>query len=200
MERIPVVLLIDDTESMRLRVQTGESKIAYVSEWVRELFQEASEFHHGQGIDIAVVTFGGSVTVERDFRPINQQPPPELSASGLASLDSGILRTLELYANRNESYRELGYAHTPLSLFLISDGENVDLETGGLAQKSLRSGLRERMVDEFVTLGVPGAQFEVPDRLGELCPGDDSSRQVRTWGAKLDEFRFNEWHKIQDFS
>jgi uncharacterized protein YegL len=76
-------------------------------------------------VELAVVTFGGSVTII-DFVPADAFQPPTLAAQGSTPMGGAVQKALMLLRERKDAYKCNGLDYFRPWLFLISDGAPTD--------------------------------------------------------------------------
>ena len=98
-ERIPVVLLVDRSESMRRdpgpSQQDSRSNIERVNETVQKLSGNEGVVGPSTTIDVAFVSFASDVEVEHQFTPVQEWSPPALT-NNLYSISRAVMRAIEL--------------------------------------------------------------------------------------------------------
>jgi uncharacterized protein YegL len=77
-------------------------------------------------IEVAVMTFGGSVSKVRDFTPADKFDAPNLIAGGATPMGQAISEGIELVKDRKAVYRSSGVPYYQPWVFLITDGEPTD--------------------------------------------------------------------------
>jgi uncharacterized protein YegL len=149
--RCPWVLLLDASRSM------AGAPIAALNEGLRGFAEElAKDELARQRVELAVVTFGGTVQVVQDFAPADSVSLPELRAGGPAPLGSGVLKALDLIAARKAELHARGVAYYRPWLFLVSDGppRGEALDVTRQAVQRLRA---EEAADRVFFFAVGGA-------------------------------------------
>lgn len=162
------VLLLDTSGSM------GGAKIAALNEGLRLFLRETGgDPLASKRVDLAVVTFGGEVSVLHDFAPVTEYAADlSLAVQGSTPMGLALERGLEMLETRKATYRQQGTDYYRPWLFLITDGEPTDMHPGDArwlaVAKTLREGVSARRF-AFFAVGVEGANME---RLRQLCPED----------------------------
>lgn len=107
-KRVPNLFLLDTSASMRKETEDGNGDsrpaIDILNDGLQMFCDEiGDDFEAKEGVDVSVVTFGGGVNVEQDFRPVKDwmgnSSPPTLSAGGKTPMCEAITEGL---ANLNE--------------------------------------------------------------------------------------------------
>ncbi len=120
-QRTPLVLLLDTSSSM-----AGEP-IKELNRGLALLRQELqADPQARRAVEIAVVTFGGAVTVVNDFFPAAHFATSDLVATGNTPLGGAVLKGLELVQARKRQLRESATSYTRPWMFLITDGAPTD--------------------------------------------------------------------------
>lgn len=76
--------------------------------------------------EVAIITFGGEVTVAHDFSTVDAFTPPSLTASGDTPMGAAITEAINLVTARKKVYRDNGIAYYRPWIFLITDGGPTD--------------------------------------------------------------------------
>jgi uncharacterized protein YegL len=77
-------------------------------------------------VELAMVTFGGSVTAT-DFVVATAFEPPSLTANGGTPMGAAVRKSLDLLRERKEMYKRNGLDYFRPWLFLITDGAPTDV-------------------------------------------------------------------------
>jgi uncharacterized protein YegL len=117
-------------------------------------------------VEIAIVTFGGTVQVAQQFVTPEYFTPPILTATGETPMASGIIMGLDLLRSRKDEYKAGGIGYYRPWVFMITDGAPTDVNTPQWpeAVKRIQEG-EDRKAFSFFAVGVEGADFQ---RLQEL--------------------------------
>lgn len=173
--RIPIVLLVDVSESMNTVIQTRQGRIKprieQVNDHLSKFSKKSAPLPDGRSpesmVELAVVTFGEEVNIIQPFTLFEHWTPPTLSASGKAPLKDGLIRAADVGVDQEEQYRDRGIQFQAPQLFLISDGEHIDIEKkdGRVVRDLLETGIEKRRISSFVRIGVGGADFSTLDMI-----------------------------------
>lgn len=119
--RCPCVLLLDTSYSM------DGDKIDQLNLGL-EAFQRAisTDLVALKRVEIAVVTFGGGVTVAQPFTTVDRLSMPRLTAEGDTPMGEAILKGLDLLADRKRDYQAAGVPFFRPWVWVISDGASTD--------------------------------------------------------------------------
>lgn len=163
--RVPCVLLLDTSYSM-----TGEP----IRELNAGLVQYRDELQldsiASRRVEIAIVTFGGDVSLEQDFVTARQFSPPTLSASGGTPMAEAIMQGVKHLEDRKLVYQQNGVAYYRPWIFLITDGEpNGSPAAWNLACKAVRLGEQQSKFT-FFSVGTGDADFDKLRELGASKP------------------------------
>ncbi len=125
-QRSPCVYLLDVSGSMT-REDKGVRAIDQLSDGLK-IFRESisSDSVASKRVEVAVVTFGGEVTILQDFVPVEFFNPPPLTATGMTPMGQAIDCAMDLLNARKEMYKANGISYYRPWVFLISDGEPTD--------------------------------------------------------------------------
>ena len=119
--RCACVLLLDTSASM------SGARISELQEGLAVLKAElAQDLLARKRVELAIVTFGGSVRMLSEFTTVDQFEPPILHADGLTPLGAAVTVGLELVRTRKRVYRQNGIACYRPWVFLLTDGEPSD--------------------------------------------------------------------------
>ena len=112
-------------------------------------------------VEIAVVTFGGTVQVAQQFASPENFIPPALVATGETPMASAIITGLDLLKSRKDEYRAAGIGIYRPWVFLITDGAPTDMNTPQWPEAVARIQDGEgRKSFLFFSVGTEGADFE----------------------------------------
>jgi len=117
-QHIACVLLLDRSGSM------AGQKIQELNEGMRNFkksFEEMAEQDRG-AIDIAVISFGGDVRLDQDFRPSSAFTPTSYTADGGTPLGQALDMALQKIAERKDLYRQNSTPYYRSWVFCITDG------------------------------------------------------------------------------
>ena len=158
--RCPCVLLVDSSFSM-----SGEP-IRKLNEGLR-LFKEdvmTDELARNR-VEVAIVTFGGTVSVEQEYCVISDFQPPTIVANGNTPMGDAIAKGAELIETRKAEYKANGIGYFRPWVFLITDGEPTDLGWETKAEAARAGDADNKFI--FFGVAVEGANMET---LTEICP------------------------------
>jgi len=130
--------------------------------------------------ELAVVTFGGEVTVVQNFVSPGEFDLPVLRAGGKTPLGAAIHKGFDLIETRKRDYEARDLDHYRPWILTITDGEPTDLSE---VLESARARVRAAELKEqvaFFAVGVEGANMEKLARLSLRPP------------RKLKELKFEE--------
>lgn len=119
--RVPCVLVLDTSGSM------DGPKIDQLNAGVALCKSELlADPIAAKRVELAVVTFGGTVTVGCEFTTVDQFLPEHFVASGETPLGAAVLRAIDLVTERKAMYKQNGVAYYRPWIFLITDGAPTD--------------------------------------------------------------------------
>jgi uncharacterized protein YegL len=127
-------------------------------------------------VEIAIITFGGSVQTVQDFVSAGSFSAPSLSAGGGTPMGEAIALGLQLAKARKAEYRSGGVPYYQPWVFLITDGEPTDEWQS--AATLVKSDASDRAVT-FFAVGVGGANMQI---LSSITP-----RVLKLEGLKFAE-------------
>ena len=132
------VLLLDTSGSM------DGDKIARLNEALRAFKEEtAADELARKRVDLAVLTFGGTVNVAHDFCSIEDFEPTTLSAGGGTPLGEAILKAADMLEQRKQQYKSQGIDYYRPWMFMITDGAPTDMRPGDSVWNDVVARVRE---------------------------------------------------------
>ncbi|MDM8519774.1 VWA domain-containing protein [Anaerolineales bacterium HSG6] len=118
-------------------------------------------------VEIAVVTFGNGVNVEKDFVSAGHFEAPQLSASGLTPMGEAMNLSLDMIRQRKDTYKQNGVAYYRPWIFLITDGVPTD-EWQSAAQRVQQAEARKSVA--FFCVGVQNADMSTLSKITSRHP------------------------------
>ena len=189
--RVPCVLLLDTSASMNEVVgnydhATGETvmqdgqmynvvsggrtRIDLLNEGLVTLKDTlAADSLAGRRAEIAIVTFGGTVTTIQDFVTAENFQPPHLHTSGSTPMGRAILEGLEMISRRKATYRSAGISYYRPWIFLITDGGPDPGDPWQAAAAKVKEGEASKAF-AFFTVAVEGANMSVLSQISTRPP------------------------------
>lgn len=189
--RVPCVLLLDTSGSMATVVAnsgeaTGETifqdgqhynvvsggttRIDLLNEGLVTLKETlAADSLASRRAEIAIVTFGGTVTTIQDFVTAECFEPPHLQASGSTPMGQAILLALDMIAKRKATYRSAGVSYYRPWIFLITDGGPDPGDPWKAAAIQVKQGEASKSF-AFFTVAVEDANMDVLAQISSRPP------------------------------
>ncbi|TWW10816.1 hypothetical protein E3A20_05970 [Planctomyces bekefii] len=189
--RVPCVLLLDTSGSMaeivdnagELSGETGgqgaqlynvvvsrRSRIDLLNDGLFTLKEAlAADSLASRRAEIAVVTFGGTVTVVQDFVTAASFQPPRLHAGGNTPMGEAILIGLDMVTKRKATYRSAGVSHYRPWIFLITDGGPDPGDPWRSAAAQVKQGEAAKSF-AFFTVAVEGANTNILSQISTRPP------------------------------
>ncbi len=159
--RCAVALALDISGSM------GGQPIAELNAGLRELAQALkADKLAALRVELALVTFGGSVTII-DFVPADAFQPPTLAAHGSTPMGGAVQKSLALLRDRKDTYKHNGLDYFRPWLFLISDGAPTDVWEAAADQARQEE---ERKGVSVYAIGVQDADMQTLARFSAVRP------------------------------
>lgn len=161
--RCPSVLILDISGSMQgepiKQLQEG------VTVYRDSLFGDSLA---RKRVEVAIVTFGGSVQVVQTFTTAENFTAPALASTGDTPMGEAAVTALKLLADRKQEYKNAGIQYYRPWVFLITDGGPTDANSHHWsdAKEQIKQGEAGKKFS-FFCVGVEGADL---DRLKELNP------------------------------
>jgi uncharacterized protein YegL len=160
--RCPCVLLLDVSGSM-----AGQPIAELNSGLVLYRDELAADSLASKRVEIAIVTFGGSVDQVTAFATPDLFVPPTLVAGGDTPMGQAISRGIELVAQRKAEYRQNGIMYYRPWIFMITDGGPTD--DWSAAAPAVRKGEDSKSF-AFFAVGVQGANFDTLNKISVREP------------------------------
>jgi len=161
---VATVLLLDVSGSM-----SDQDKIRQLNEGLQIFKQEVcSDERACKRVELAVVTFGGSVQVVQGFSSIAGFEPEELKADGQTPMGKAILKSIEMIEQRKAYYKSNAIDYFRPWIFMITDGEPTDMAPDSPQWKEVVKAVREGEQNRkflFFAIGVEPANMELLARI-----------------------------------
>jgi uncharacterized protein YegL len=149
--RCPVILLLDASASMSDHIQELNRGVAAFKE---DLLSDAQA---SLSVELAIIRFGGSVSLIQDFVTIEDFTPPILTTGGSTPMGKALEMALDTLEKRKALYRDNSVPYYRPWVFLMTDGAPTD--DCQSAAKRLREAEDNRQL-LFFALGVTEADFD----------------------------------------
>lgn len=123
-------------------------------------------------VEVAIVTFGGTVDVVQDFVTVDQFTPPVLEATGgNTPMGTGVQKALDLVRDRKAVYKQNGIQYYRPWVFMITDGEPTgeDSSVWQTAAQRLQQEENHKGV-AFFAVGVQNANMEILGKISVRQP------------------------------
>lgn len=148
LQRAPTVLVLDTSGSMEKAVadSSGEKRprIDQLNRGLEIFKEEISNMTEVKDeVDVALVTFGGGVSVKQEFTPITEWEPPTLTEGGRTPMGEAIRKAFELINDRKEEYTDNGLAYNRPFIWVLTDGIPTDIEPGTEEWSNLREDIED---------------------------------------------------------
>lgn len=160
--RCASLLILDVSVSMggeRIR-QLNEGLVAYKDDL-------AGDGLARKRVEVAIVTFGGTVDVVQSFTTADTFVPPTLTVHGDTPMGQGVITGLNLLDERKREYRNNAVGYYRPWVFLMTDGGPTDINTPCWSEaiQRIKAGEAQKAFS-FFGVGVEDADME---RLSQLC-------------------------------
>ena len=160
--RCPCVLVLDTSASM------SGARIAELQHGIAQLKDELATDHLARKrVELAVITFGGSVRMPTDFVTVDSFDPPTLHADGLTPLGAAVMTALDAVGARKAIYRNNGIAYYRPWVFLLTDGEPSD--AWHAAARAVRDAEAAKAL-AFFAVGVGEANMDILRQIAVRAP------------------------------
>jgi len=158
-DKCPVVLLLDTSGSMR------GNPIKELNEGVNLLIKELlNDPEAKQRVEIAIITFGGTVQIVQDFKLPEDTNIPELKAGGSTPMGEAIEKGISLLNDRKRKLREQGVNYYRPWLVLITDGYPTDMKLGDNMYRRIKDHLYQQEKNKHLIswfFGTESADFNL---------------------------------------
>lgn len=160
--RAPCILVMDVSGSM------GGRPIAALNAGLHEYRDAVTQDPiAARRVEIAIVSFGGTVDMVQHFVEVSNFVPPQLVVSGDTPMATAVTRAILELEARKQSYRDAGIQFYRPWIFLFTDGGPTEGdEKWRVACEAVRRGEAEKKFT-FYAVGVEGADFS---KLAEISP------------------------------
>lgn len=160
--RCPCILLLDTSASMR------GAPIDELNAGLQVFKQElANDTLASLRVEVAIVTFGGTVEVVQDFINVSNFSPPVLNVAGNTPMGQAIHSALNLLSFRKDTYKNSGIAFYRPWLFMITDGAPTD-KWDDAAQRLREEEQNKKVM--FFSVGVRNADINILGQIGGRAP------------------------------
>jgi uncharacterized protein YegL len=161
--RCPSVLVLDVSASM------FGNKIASLNDGLRTYQEElVSDSLASKRVEVAVVTFGGTVERLSDFTAAAEFLPPTLIANGHTPMGEALNAAIDMIDERKRIYRENGIAYYRPWIFLITDGEPNDEWKSTISR--IKSGEESKQFSFFAVGVGDEANYDILAQLSTRQP------------------------------
>jgi len=161
--RCPCLLLLDVSYSMGT-----EGRIEQLNRGIKQFADElGNDSLASKRVEIAIVTFGGTVEIQQDFVSARDFRPEELEVSGATPMGEAINVCLDLLETRKKIYKNSGVTYYRPWVFVLTDGGPTDDWQGAAAR--MKNGEDAKKFTVF-GIGVSGADLNVLQALSSRKP------------------------------
>lgn len=158
--RCPVVLILDTSASME------GAPIEALNEGLASFkFDVEQDELAALRVEVAIITFGTTVSILQDFTTIDNFTAPQLETEGKTPLGEAIAAGLDLLDARKKIYREVGVQYYRPWIFLITDGAPTD-DWNGAAQSVQQAESENKL--SFFTIAVEGADMDILQQIAPI--------------------------------
>ena len=129
--RCPCLLLLDTSGSMQSEDTYGKSAISKLNEGLLTIKRAIEQDSTARDrVELAVITFGGSVEIVSGFRPVDKFNPECLTASGGTPLRQALRKAIEFLRRQKDAYQKEGKPYDRPWIFLITDADRKGMDHG----------------------------------------------------------------------
>src|SRR5690606_19690284 len=111
-------------------------------------------------VEVAIITFGGTVTKLQDFITADSFHPPRLETSGSTPMGKAILTGIEMLEDFKSTLKKAGISYYRPWMFLITDGGPDYGDPWKSAAEQVKHGETSKSFS-FFTVGVEDADMDV---------------------------------------
>ena len=126
-------------------------------------------------VEICVISFGSTVEIKQEFKPVSEYVAPELVPDGLTAMNEAIDTALDKLEERKRLYKEYGIDYYRPWLFLLTDGKASDSEREDAVTERLRNAIKNRKV-VYMPMGI-GENADLK-KLQAYYPPEEKSKIV----------------------
>jgi uncharacterized protein YegL len=163
--RQAIVFVLDTSNLTERQISALNEGLKFFHDEMGCLLEENISF---EGVEIAVVTYGGDVTVEQEFTPIEQWTPPTLSRERYTSVCEAIIETCRMVEDRKEEYQANGLPYRKPEIWLFANSSPTDMNEGDEMCSQIETVLETRINNDafrFIQAGVNEADLEAFSQL-----------------------------------
>ncbi len=179
--RCPVLIIADCSGSMSGR------PISAMNQGVDDLYQAIIDDEIARNrVEVALLSFGTSARVERDFATVSAGSRTKMAAAGVTNMHLAIHQGCDLLEERKEMYRLNGVPYFRPIIVLFSDG----LPTGSESETAEANQRLVNMENEGrLTIFKVGINAQAVQALLSALPNPNSAFQPQ----QLDNLRFSDF-------
>ncbi len=160
--RLPIVFLLDVSSSMR---GVGINELNRGLKTFEDFFIKDNMAL--ARLETAIVTFGTTVRVVREFLPLGNPPFPELRAGGRTLMFKGIETAATLLSLRKDWYKKVGLQYYRPYIIMITDGSPwPDKNTVAISQMIENAKNNRSFI--FQAFGTGNANMDILSRISSL--------------------------------
>jgi len=160
--RCPCVLLLDVSGSMQgAPIQQLNAGLAVYRD------ELAADSLAAKRVELAIVTFGGSVQTVTEFTTADAFTAPTLTSQGDTPMGEAITQAIAMVTDRKRIYRENGIAYYRPWIFMLTDGGPTD--SWKSAAEQVRQAENAKAL-AFFAVGVAGANFDILKQISTREP------------------------------
>ncbi|GMU87266.1 MAG: hypothetical protein AMXMBFR48_25070 [Ignavibacteriales bacterium] len=160
--RIACTLLLDISGSM-----SGDPIDALNDGLKRFVKDVKADDFAAYAVDLAIVTFGGSVQVHTPFQNMSSVTVEELYAGGGTPMGEAVEVAMDLLEERKDEYKRNGVSYYRPWMFLMTDGQPTDSYVNQ-AQALKKANILKQVVTFGIGIG-DGCDFNT---LAKFCPDE----------------------------
>jgi len=163
----------------------GNKSINELNRGLQAFHQEVlNDFIASQRLEVAIVTFGSSISTIQEPSLLSNFQMPTLSTSGTTKLVDAVRLGMDLIDTRKQWYKQTGQSYYRPMMILITDGEpDSDQDMGGLSIE-----VRNKVDSKSFTLYALGVEGYNHTKLASITP-------THTPPMKLKGLAFSEFFK-----
>lgn len=170
-KRLPICFCLDTSGSMEAPTASGKTRNQELNEAFSKFISamKANE-EVNSSADIAIVTFGGTAAIHKNFGPISSTDIPQIEAKArsLTPLGEAVQIGLKLLEIRKQGYKDKGIKYFQPWLVVLTDGEPEGKDAVENMEEAIRATTTLEKANKLVVFNIgigSDANLEILQRL-----------------------------------
>lgn len=155
--RLPICFCLDVSGSMLMNMGNNNTRMDELNRAFEQFIQKMKENEvTAQAADIAVITFGGKVSIAKPFAPLEKQQfsAIEVNERSYTPMGEAVLTSLKLLEARKQAYRSRGIKYMQPWLVIITDGEPEGPDSKENFEQAVKQLNEAEKADKIVVFNV----------------------------------------------